>query len=107
MNFKSNTPLGLIESKRLDSIFKEYKIIDFLKVDVEGDELMVLNGLSGIFNKINYILIECHLDEDWNNIRKILLNDYKYDCINVISSEIINESSKRAYQCFCKQKHGN
>lgn len=107
MDYRANSPLGNIESKRLDTLLNDDKEINLIKIDVEGAELMVLRGLSGIIEKIKYILVECHLNNDWDNIKNILLKEYNLNCINVISGEIINENSERAYQCFCKKRYGN
>ena len=64
---------------------------------------MVLNGMVNSIDKINYIVIECHLDEDWDEIKDLLLNKFNFTCQNILSNEIINNNSKRAYQCFCSK----
>jgi FkbM family methyltransferase len=103
MNFKSNPSAGEIESIRLDTLLSEHDEIKLIKIDVEGAEFLVLNGMKNIINKIKYVLVECHLDKDWDNIRNLLLNEYGFSCVNVTTGEIITMDSKRPYQCFCKK----
>lgn len=104
MNFKSNEKIGVIDGLRLDTLLNDVPIIDLVKIDVEGAELSVLNGMSGIIYKTNNILVECHLDEDWFEIKDLLLNKYKLSCYNILDNTEITNDSKRAYQCFCKKK---
>jgi hypothetical protein len=59
--------------------------------------------MEGLYKRIKYMLLECHLDEDWVGIRDILLNKYKFKCINIANNQEINNESGRAYQCFCKR----
>jgi FkbM family methyltransferase len=103
MDYKPNSSLGTIKSIRLDTLLNDETEIDLIKIDVEGAEYLVLEGISGIINKTKHILVECHLDEDWEKIRKKLIDEYNLNCTNVISGEIITPYSNRAYQCFCKK----
>jgi hypothetical protein len=78
-----------------------------IKIDVEGAELMVLEGLEKIINKVDYILVECHLNKDWDLIKNLLINKYKLTCFNNSADDIENReititTPKMAYQCFCK-----
>lgn len=102
MNLINTEKTGEVQSIRLDTYFKDKKI-DLMKIDVEGAELMVLEGLKGIINNIKYILIECHLDSDWELLRNILLNNFY--CTNFYNNEIITNTSPRPYQCFCKNRN--
>lgn len=104
MSFKKNNPLGEIQGIRLDTLLKNESKIKLIKIDVEGAEFSVLQGISGILNKIDYIFVECHLDEDWDSIRELLLQIYKLECKNLITDESIDETSNRAYHCLCKKK---
>jgi len=71
----------------LDYFFKKYGLntIDILKIDTEGYEFNVLNGISKKnFKKINYIVIEKQLDKElfrnysFTPIRKKLIeNNFK------------------------------
>ena len=56
---------------RLDKILRNYSYIDLIKIDVEGAELNVLKGLSGVLYKINSIIIETQ-HKDKQNIMCIL-----------------------------------
>ena len=53
-----------IELKTLDEYIyeKNIKNIDFLKIDTEGYEFEVLQGLKDNFNKVKFILLEHHYD---------------------------------------------
>jgi len=74
MDYKPNSSLGTIKSIRLDTLLNDETEIDLIKIDVEGAEYLVLEGISGIINKTKHILVECHLDEDWEKIRKKLIS---------------------------------
>ena len=105
MSFSPNQSLGLIEGITLDTLLKDEKIIKLIKVDVEGAEKLVLNGMRNVINRVENLLIECHLDEDWYEINKILLQDFNLKCINLSNGDEINEKSNRTYQCLCKKKN--
>jgi len=101
---------GYIESIRLDELLKNESNIKLIKIDVEGAELKVLDGLKNIVDKVKNILVECHFQTDWDNIKHKLLNEYNFNCVNcscdVEGLEKIDENSKMAYQCFCTKKNG-
>lgn len=108
VSYRKTQFVGEIESIRLDTLLKEEKNIDLIKIDVEGAELMVLEGCKNIIDKVQHILVECHLSKDWGEIKKILLEDYNFECFNN-SGDVnglleINNNSEIAYQCFCKKK---
>lgn len=108
VTFKKTNIAGEIESKRLDVLFKDEKIINLIKIDVEGSELLVLEGCKNIIDNIEFMLIECHLQNDWDKIKKILLDEFNFDCINntfdFTGVREITKESDLAYQCFCKKK---
>jgi|TARA_B110000967_G_C18874451_1_gene557454 FkbM family methyltransferase len=54
-----------IKTIKLESIFKSKKMekVDLLKIDTEGHELQVLQGLDKKIKKIRFILIEFHHDK--------------------------------------------
>ena len=58
-------------------IFKDIEHINLIKIDVEGAELMVLEGIENIIHKVDNILVECHLNKDWGLIKDLLLTKYK------------------------------
>jgi len=65
MNFKSNDKIGQIQGITIDELLKHEDKIKLIKIDVEGAELLALKGMVNTFNKLDYLLIECHLDEHW------------------------------------------
>lgn len=103
MNFNPNGKVGEISGLRLDTLLETEEQIKLIKIDVEGAELSVLKGLEGIINKVDNLLIECHLDKDWSEINGLLLKTYNLSCINVLTNTEITTDSPRAYQCFCKK----
>lgn len=101
MNLKNMEKVGEIKSIRLDSYFKNEKI-NLMKIDVEGAEIKVLQGLEGVIHNIDHILLECHIDMDWPQLRG-LLNNYGFQCVNFYDDSPITEDSPRPYQCFCRK----
>ena len=61
--------------KTLSAIIREYQIssIDFLKVDTEGDECLVLNGINDEdFTVIGHIVVEVHTDLLYKEVKSRL-----------------------------------
>ena len=58
-----------VEVLSLDEIFEKKNLgnIDLVKIDTEGHEYEVLSGTKEYLKKINYILIEFHIDEIYKN----------------------------------------
>jgi FkbM family methyltransferase len=104
MSFTKNQSLGKIQGITLDSLLKNEKKIKLIKIDVEGAENRVLNGMKKIINYVENVLIECHLDEDWDEIKKILIGKLNLSCINIKDNIEVTDSSNRVYQCLCKKK---
>ena len=75
----------------LDNYINEKRIlkIDFLKIDTEGYEYEVLNGLKNNFNKVKMIFLEHHYD---NMIEK----GYKFADINNL---LIKNNFKKIFKC--------
>lgn len=98
---------GKAESIRLDTLLENEEKIKLVKIDVEGAEHFVLNGMEKVIDRVDYILVECHLEEYWNVIKDILLKKYKLTCINNSADskdlEELNENSELMYQCFCRK----
>lgn len=108
VHYKKQEKKGVISSIRLDTLLETEKKIKLVKIDVEGAEHLVLNGMEKIIDKVDYILVECHLQEYWNIIKDILLKKYSMTCINNSADAKdtieLNEHSDLMYQCFCKKK---
>lgn len=74
-----------IQTKTLFTILEKENLeaIDLLKIDTEGHELQVLQGMSGKINMVKYMLIEFHNDEiyvsyDPKKLHKFLIsNNFK------------------------------
>lgn len=110
VNFNTTKIAGEINSIRLDTLLKNEEKINLIKIDVEGAELLVLKGCEKIINKIDFILVECHLSIQWEEIKNLLLDKYDLECYNntadVDGIQKIEKDSSMAYQCFCKKKNG-
>ena len=75
-----------------------------IKIDVEGAEGRVLKGMKEVAKRTEYLLLENHFDEDWEEIREILIEEYDFTCYNIETDTLINMTSKRPYQCLCMRK---
>ncbi len=87
-----------IPSITLDEYFKD-KPLNCIKIDVEGAELKAIKGGIETFKKCNLIVIECHIDEDWDEIYT-LLTDNGFNFKNVATDEPIVKD-KRSYLIYC------
>lgn len=86
-----------VQSCKLDSYFAG-KIIDCIKIDVEGAELKVIKGALNTIKNSKLCLIECHFDDTWEEIFNILNGlDFKV----LLTDEPI-QLNKRPYQIYKK-----
>jgi len=102
VNHKKGDLLGSIKSVRLDEVID--MPVRFMKIDVEGAEIKVLRGAEKIINNIQYLIIECHFPDQWEELRKLVI-DYKLNCMNLVTGEVITLASPRPYQMFCKNNN--
>ena len=67
-----------IKTIKLDDVIKKNKIykIDLLKIDTEGHELEVLEGLRKKIKNIKFILIEFHFDKIYLNYSPKKIHNY-------------------------------
>jgi len=103
-SFKKMEEAGTIACSTLDKILEKEDRIKIIKIDVEGAELQVLRGMKRIAEKTECILLENHFDEDWPEIRKILIEDYGFTCYNIEKQEGVTMESPRPYQCLCQRE---
>lgn len=100
INSSKSNHLGNIKSIKLDDFIKEK--IDFMKIDVEGAEIKVLKGMEKTINNVKCLLIECHFEEDWKDLKKILINNYHLKCTDFHTGDIISENTEiKPYQILC------
>jgi len=99
-SYKDNKRAGEIQSIRLDSFYPE-GVIDFIKIDVEGAELRVLHGLKGIIHNVRKMLIECHFENDWPELRSLIMDEYGFSTKNIHIDKLIGPDSVRPPQCLC------
>ena len=100
-SFNKNELLGKIKSITLDSLLKNHKNISLIKIDVEGAELKVLEGMKDVIKRTDMILIENHIDQDWKQTQRILMKDNDFFCYNIEHEYQVEENSSRPYQCLC------
>lgn len=100
-SYNKNNKKGTIESITLDELLKDEKHIDFIKIDVEGADLLVLSGMTETIKKTKAFLLECHFDNEWNTIKNILITEHKLNCYDLIKNQKVTLDSERAYQCLC------
>ena len=96
-----NTDVYKIECITLDKYFygrKKNFVIDLLKIDAEGEDLMVLEGASKLLKNKNIRLIKIELLNSFNqknnsNINEIMffLNKYNYYITTISKTKFVNE----------------
>ena len=96
-----NTDVYKIECVTLDKYFygrKKNFVIDLLKIDAEGEDLMVLEGASKLLKNRNIRLIKIELLNSFNqknnsNINEIIffLNKYNYYITTISKTKFVNE----------------
>jgi len=101
MNFNKFNDFYIRNSITLDSFF-ENKLVDFIKLDVEGAEWKVFEGAKNLLKNRNIIWqVEFHLCEDWDNRNILFDNGYGiYDIINSNNIKKLNKSDGRVYQAL-------
>lgn len=95
-SYRKMDSIGTIESISLDEYFKD-RSLDYLKIDVEGAELKVIKGALETFRKSKYVIIECHLKKDWEEIYNLLKSnnlDFKnlVDDVPIFYGETVQKS---------------
>ena len=104
MEFTKNNEIGQIKSMTMDTLLKEEKHIRLIKIDVEGAETQVLRGMTETFKKTDLIFLECHLDKDWPELAKILIEENDFEVFRMGSDELVSINDRRPYHAFCKRK---
>lgn len=86
-----------VGSMTLDEYFKDIDV-DCIKIDVEGSENLVIKGGMETIKKSKFCIIECHWDEDWEEIFTLLTSN------NMIFRDITNDQKitvdYRPYQIY-------
>lgn len=70
-SYRKMNKIGTVKSIQLDEYFAGKKV-DYLKVDVEGAELKVLKGAIETIKNCKYAIIECHFENQWQEINNFL-----------------------------------
>jgi len=100
----NGTKIGNITSTTLDTLLQDEGEIDLIKIDVEGAELKVLQGMKEVIKRTKQILVEIHNDEIWDEIRDILIEKNDFSCYDIERKRAIDNTSPRPYQCFCRRE---
>lgn len=86
-----------VPSVTLDEYFKDIRL-DCMKIDVEGSEFSVIKGGIETIRNCKFCVIECHWDEDWDEILELLeLNSLKFKDL-VTDNELTKDY--RPYQIY-------
>lgn len=104
MNFSKNKEAGEIQSMKLDTILADEPHIRMIKIDVEGAEIQVLKGMSETFGKTDFIFLECHLDKDWPDLARILIEENDFEVFVIGTENSVSAQDPRPYHAFCKRK---
>ena len=84
----------IVRLNTLDNLLKNKKIIDLLKIDVEGHELEVLKGSNKTLDRTKIVLIEIHNTNQYKNYSKDkiydLLKKKKFICYKKIKFPFMN-----------------
>jgi FkbM family methyltransferase len=105
MNYRKNKSAGKIRSLKMDTLLLNEPKINFVKIDVEGAENNVLRGMLETLKKVDYILIENHLDELWEDTKKILIDENEFILYEATEMKEIGRKEKRVYQAICINKN--
>ena len=97
--FRQMNIIGEIKSTSLDDYF-DGKDINYIKIDVEGAELKVINGGLKTISKSKYCLIECHFQDQWGKIAQTL-NDNGLHFNNLLDDSPITPDNY-CYQIYRK-----
>ena len=98
--YSQTSNIEFIDTINIDHLVKEegFRCPDIMKIDVEGNEAMVLEGMKNILNTYNPIIIcelHTHLGESSEHIINFLSSyDYSISGIKEICAEI-NDGSKQ------------
>lgn len=92
-----NTVKDLVKTKTLSSILKKYNIFDInlLKIDTQGSEILIMQGLGDLLNSIEFIELEVSLVD--YNIKGCLFNDVidflknRFDIYDIVELHRHNE----------------
>lgn len=72
LEYESNSSIEIVPIRRLDDLLKDEPEIEFIKMDIEGEEYKVIESLDvSFFNKVNSWAIEFH-HNDGSNVQNLL-----------------------------------
>jgi FkbM family methyltransferase len=95
-----------VKSTRLDTYFDGIQV-DCIKIDIEGAELKAIKGGLETLKKCSLIIIECHMNEDWEEIYDLLVVDnnmvfYEISTYEKITRDVLlGPRGMMPYQIFC------
>tara|TARA_Y100000768_G_scaffold387842_1_gene380564 strand:+ start:65 stop:757 length:693 start_codon:yes stop_codon:yes gene_type:complete len=98
-SLKSLKKIRNVSTTTFDNFFTKKQKIDFCKIDVQGEELKVLEGMKKNLKtkKINLIKIEISLIERYKNVKPNFFpilkffNQYKYQLVSISKIKYNNE----------------
>jgi len=102
----SNPFICEVPSTTLDDYFRN-KPLDCIKIDIEGAEVKAIKGGLETLKKCSLIIIECHLDEQWEEIYDLLtgagLRFRELSTKQKITRKVLDgPRGIRPYQIYCE-----
>ena len=93
-----------VKASTMDEYFKTFTQLNFVKIDVEGAEFKVIEGMSNILQKLRpYIIVEFHEEEGWEGRFNILKYDYSLFGLYTHGYKIfdwVDVNHTRIYHCL-------
>jgi len=83
---KGNKDGVIVDMITLDSIIPPHTEIDYLSLDTEGGESLILENILQTFSP-KIISVEANYQDDFNKLKELTQN--KYDIINVMGCDLI------------------
>jgi hypothetical protein len=91
-------PKGSAPSPSLDDYIPSGESLDFVKIDVEGAEARVLEGMRRLLRSARpIVLVEFHDDAGWDGRRHLLEAGYR---LETLAGDTIHPDAGRVYHCL-------
>lgn len=117
-HYKDTPDISNVETIKLDDIVKNFniKMIDLIKIDVQGSEMKVLNGLKQTIkkNKVYMLLVEVSCEtnkvgvyENNSDVSELIsfMNRYNYKIFSILDISVNSDKSLKQLEfIFIKNK---
>ena len=86
-----------VDVRRLDTLLVTSDRIDFIKCDVEGHEIQVVNGALEIIQRFKPVWL---IESDWDSALFLRMRDLGYDCFVEHNRELVPRNGARKTNYF-------